>query len=743
VERVVCTECGIRQPREWRPGELCGACGQPVRVEQQCPWCSSYSPAGRFCKKCGCELVAPLQFGAARMLKDAGVDRFSLGARLRELDPEQVATLQRRYDEQRAIVMRRVDEAWLCEQQLLQRGYADALEQQLVDVLPIDDASIADLAGGPAAPFNVVSQLDEIFRSSPVAGNRDLAALALLRRDSDDREALRCALGLLHGDGPHATEAALVFGQWRFQQSADGWPHGLEPRPLLALSQAAQKQSTTRLWGAATAAAALQLSLLGHWGGVQRDEAAQQFETLLPLLREGVDSTDPALRLACIFALGDESLLRSLLDHDAAPLREAAVHALSVRGLALPELLERAAAGPAAEVQRIVERAPDPLLLPAVQAVLAAMRRADPKLLHRLWQRLKHGDYYSFDVDSRHALGHWIADHGPARLSAEQLLELLDWACRPAGTRHSSQIEPPATDEAALLIVDATSRALAGLDSAGRCEIGHSSGFIKWLWLAVGPTADAALDRWAADPDPKVGAKLFETLSSLDAYIERMETSDLPRGWQIGMALWDRATASDRPRIACHIASGWSWGYTQDAASNLAAWNERYLHHAEERALIRLIMRRAHDREGTAWLDGADQLAPGEPPAGPDPILAFRQLCEAAPDQAYEHVRLVLTGIELKNAAEIARLLFAHQVGRPGEPTQQLPPLVAYARWLDETTAALDDAVPLAETTAVFEPAWSALDIQVSRESANNYYAQEKREEISDILQRVRARLTK
>lgn len=741
MERIVCTQCGIRQPREWRPGELCSACGQAVRVERQCPWCSSYSPEGRFCKKCGCELVTPETFGAARMLKDAGVDRFTIGNRLRELDPEQVATLQRRYDEQRAIVMRRVDEAWWCEQQLVQRGQADALEQELLDRLPLDDAALDELGSGPAGPFNDLDQLVEIFRSSPLALNRELAALALLRRGSDDRAALRSALGLLPGGGELAIEAALVFGQWRFQHSTGGWPHGLEPRPLLALGQAALAQPLTRLWGAVTSAVALQPSLVGHWGGVRRDEAQQQFEALVPLLRAGIDAGDRELQLACIFALGDEVLLRSLLDHDDVALREAAIQALSARGLALPELLERMAGAPAADIARIVERAPDPLPLPAVQAVLAAMQRDDPQLLRRLWQRLKHGDYHEFDVDSRLALGRWIADQGPTRLAAEPLLDLLDWACRPPGTRHSSGLQPPASTGSAALFVDAASRALAALDAASRCTINHSGGFLKWLWLASGPTAERALDGWAADPDPKVGARLFETLSALDSHAERMTASDLPRGWQIGMAIWDRATASDRPRIAAHIAKGWSWGYAQDAAASNEAWRERYRQHPEERALIRLFMRQAHDRAGQSWIEGADQLAPDEPPGGPDPILAFRQLCEAAPDQGYEHVQLVLTRIDLQHAAAIARLLFAHQVGRPGEPTQQLPPLVAYARWLDQTAAALTDATPLAEATAVFESAWSTLEVQVSRESTNNYYAQEKREEIAEILQRVQHRL--
>jgi hypothetical protein len=70
MERAICERCGVKQPGNWEAGDLCLACGAAVRHEVRCAWCAEWTPAGKFCRSCGCEVVSEILYGAARMLKD-------------------------------------------------------------------------------------------------------------------------------------------------------------------------------------------------------------------------------------------------------------------------------------------------------------------------------------------------------------------------------------------------------------------------------------------------------------------------------------------------------------------------------------------------------------------------------------------------------------------------------------------------------------------------------------------------
>ena len=76
--RAVCEKCGAAQPPDWKAGDLCGACGAAVRRDVRCFWCAKGTPFAKFCRSCGAELVDERLFSAARMLKDAGTDRFTV-----------------------------------------------------------------------------------------------------------------------------------------------------------------------------------------------------------------------------------------------------------------------------------------------------------------------------------------------------------------------------------------------------------------------------------------------------------------------------------------------------------------------------------------------------------------------------------------------------------------------------------------------------------------------------------------
>src|SRR3990167_7590457 len=98
AERLRCEAGGAAQPAERRATDACVACGGAVRAEARCPWCLAFGPRVRFCRDCGAELPPAEHFGAARMLKAGGVDRFAIAERLRAMPPDYVADLDRRFD---------------------------------------------------------------------------------------------------------------------------------------------------------------------------------------------------------------------------------------------------------------------------------------------------------------------------------------------------------------------------------------------------------------------------------------------------------------------------------------------------------------------------------------------------------------------------------------------------------------------------------------------------------------------
>src|SRR5215469_388563 len=49
---VHCIHCGAKQPKDYKTGDLCLACGKQAEPILTCYWCSSSGP-GRFCRGCG------------------------------------------------------------------------------------------------------------------------------------------------------------------------------------------------------------------------------------------------------------------------------------------------------------------------------------------------------------------------------------------------------------------------------------------------------------------------------------------------------------------------------------------------------------------------------------------------------------------------------------------------------------------------------------------------------------------
>lgn len=220
--RISCESCGAAQPADWTAGDRCTSCGEVVRRDTRCHWCARWTPAARFCRHCGAELVAVAHYGAARMLKAAGVDQLALPERLAALDRDHCEHLTRLYQRQAAVVARAVDDAIFAESFLRRSGWYRALEDELVAALPVDDDTLGWWQ--PAEPpLGNLDRLRALCASSPFDLVRMLAGLALLRaagpqmtdwaRDPAVDSSARAAL--YSNDMDLRVEAALALSHWR------------------------------------------------------------------------------------------------------------------------------------------------------------------------------------------------------------------------------------------------------------------------------------------------------------------------------------------------------------------------------------------------------------------------------------------------------------------------------------------------------------------------------------------------
>jgi hypothetical protein len=218
--RAVCDACGARQPIDWKSGDHCVECGAVARREKRCHWCAKWTPDGKFCRECGSGLVADDQYGAARMLKQAGVDQFALPERLTQLDADHRDHLTRMYQSQAAVISRLVDDALFVESSLRQHGWANELDDELTEQLPMSAEALASWTpettrGG--APIDTTSRLIALASGSPVELVRMLASVALVRAGTvthgDQGDLAQRALH--YGDDRLRDEAALALGGWR------------------------------------------------------------------------------------------------------------------------------------------------------------------------------------------------------------------------------------------------------------------------------------------------------------------------------------------------------------------------------------------------------------------------------------------------------------------------------------------------------------------------------------------------
>ncbi|WP_407569709.1 zinc ribbon domain-containing protein [Deinococcus altitudinis] len=382
MTRAVCEACGADQPPDWQPGDLCVQCGEAARREQRCHWCTRLTPEGNFCRHCGSGLVADGLYGAARMLKAAGVDQFSLPERLNGMPPEQREHFSRLYAPHGRMVERHLDDLSFVVGSLragrgrpsggpagngarrdgLSGSWIPDLEDALLPLLPLPEAELRALTLPPTRAVTDLERLAEIRDGSPFALTSQLSALAAIRLTlrlgvpRNELDARWAAQALNSPDEAVQQAAALTLADWRFTA---GHPYAAQPGHLRDVLSDLYRRTAQAGVGRADplhAEAGLGLALLAqHYANVQ--SVPVPAELLTPLL----SSEDPDLAFGAALALGETGALR------------AALRVPERRALAAARLARLGEIAPLAPVLRLLE--PD-----EQSRVLGTLRVAAPEL---------------------------------------------------------------------------------------------------------------------------------------------------------------------------------------------------------------------------------------------------------------------------------------------------------------------------------------------------------------------------
>lgn len=84
---VYCSHCQAKQPKDYKSGDLCPACGREAEPVLTCFWCSATGP-GRFCRQCGAEFVPAPELDLAVLLKRDGLAKDEVPKRLKSLSDD-------------------------------------------------------------------------------------------------------------------------------------------------------------------------------------------------------------------------------------------------------------------------------------------------------------------------------------------------------------------------------------------------------------------------------------------------------------------------------------------------------------------------------------------------------------------------------------------------------------------------------------------------------------------------------
>lgn len=209
---ISCQHCSGHQPLDWRAGDVCVHCGKAVRSDQRCYWCVTWTPSGGFCRSCGAAVVERRLFGAARMLKDGGVDRFSIPKMLKEMDADYLENLDRIYQRQVSVIARHVDDTAFLEGFLFEKHWSADVEDELIRQLPWPPEMLERMSVFPARPESPLQRARAIAETSPVPLARRLATVVRLKLD--DWSCFHDVHSMI-GDKTLGDEPLLAASSWR------------------------------------------------------------------------------------------------------------------------------------------------------------------------------------------------------------------------------------------------------------------------------------------------------------------------------------------------------------------------------------------------------------------------------------------------------------------------------------------------------------------------------------------------
>jgi hypothetical protein len=480
--RALCESCSKPQPVDWKPGEQCVHCGAAVRRDVRCFWCAKGTPAGKFCRACGADLVDEPLYGAARMLKEAGTDRFTIPKLLREFDEERIQHFTRLYQRHAVAAARHVDDLRFLERFLFHQGWSDSLEDELVPRLPFPAPELKALAIEPRPEAGDVDVCRRIQETSPFPRTRALAALARLRLD--DWKASKDAAGTLH-DPALAPEAALVFSSWRVLSAGASPFH--RDRRIIELLQASPFKPE----------AAVRLGLMGV-GDPDRLKAA-------------LDSKDPETAFAAALALGDADRLSVAVGKGEPLMTLAAGRTLARLGIFAPlaPVLKTASLDVQADLLRELasQKKPAPELREVLLDLVENVRWEEAEEVKR---RVYVGDDQLRHESRKRAVS--ILARGADVALARRLTAALDWdsdGLRPLLAEWGGA--DPAAAEVVLshlVGIGKFSRSQWNLDDAVK-RGGVSPGFVPARWASASPEMRTELIGLA---EKQLGANPDETL---------------------------------------------------------------------------------------------------------------------------------------------------------------------------------------------------------------------------------------
>jgi hypothetical protein len=366
----------------------------------------------KYCRSCGAGTVDAALYGAARMLKDGGADRFSVPRMLGEFEPDQIENFTRMYQEHAAVAAHHVGQVRFLENYLYLKHWSAALEEELIPQLPWPREQLDRLR---AAAKRIPEQTDGLAKArliadaSPFPSTRALAEL--VRLSFEDWTLLDKASGMIVAtDSNLRIEAAIALSHWRVL-FGPGLP-GDRGEVLKVLRDCPLQE-----------AAAVRLALLGDPDG--RPLPAGDFATALAtsdvdsLVAAAAQTGDDGKRYAAARMLLQLDVLGpigAVLMSASVERQIALLKALQKRGQPMPELRETLFEIAAATADRDVRYAclactaiglQDAFAVPRI----ARMAKGDRKVYQLLLQRA------NLSPDGLDQLGAFLIETGAFQIS--------------------------------------------------------------------------------------------------------------------------------------------------------------------------------------------------------------------------------------------------------------------------------------------------------------------------------------